>query len=81
MSLLPFTSSPINSRTDARWVNVTGDTMTGTLDMGTNAIILRSSDGSRWALTVGNDGALHTDLLLSNPGESMGLFPLTITYG
>lgn len=45
MALLPFGSPPGLSQTaaDTRYVNVTGDTMTGTLDVQTNGVVLQAA--------------------------------------
>ena len=67
---------------DARYVNVTGDTMTGELTMGTNAIVLEDSAGVEWKLTVNTDGALVTTEvvpILPLEGNPIGLL-LTLTY-
>jgi len=42
------------------FVNITGDTMTGNLTMGTNWVILEDSGGTEWKITVNTDGALIT---------------------
>lgn len=63
------------------FVNVSGDTMTGTLDMQDNYILLTSPNGTRYQLSVSNDGALLTEEYVTTglTGQSMGL-GLLFTY-
>ena len=65
---------------DSRWVNASGDTMTGVLNMGTNAIRMTDSNGVVWNLTLNTDGALVTTVNTSPlQGNPVGLL-LAITY-
>jgi hypothetical protein len=68
------------STADSRYVNVTGDVMTGTLDMQKNAIILQASDNTRWNLTIDTTGALiTTQITTPTPGTPIGML-LALTY-
>lgn len=64
---------------DDRYVNVTGDSMTGDLFFGSSAIgiILTSPGGSLWRVSVDDTGALVTSP--TEGGSPMGLL-LTLTY-
>jgi hypothetical protein len=67
------------TETDARYVNTSGDTMTGELDMQDNAIILKSDNNKRWKVTIGDDGNLiSTEIITINSGIPYGLL-LTLT--
>lgn len=65
------------SDADDAYVNANGDTMTGPLDMGTNAILLQDTDGIKWILTVNTDGSLQTSMSMA--GNPIGLL-LALTY-
>lgn len=62
---------------DSRYVNITGDTMTGDLDLQEHFLVLKASDGSRWRVSVETDGALRTSVIV-DPGSPIGLL-LTLT--
>lgn len=76
MALLPF-----GALTSLKKVlHLSGGTMTGSIVMGTNSIIFTSPSGYKYALTIDDSGALVTTQIISHVGESIGMFPLTITY-
>ena len=69
---------------DSRYVNVSGDTMTGDLNIEDNELLITSPNGSSWTVTVGNDGNLITeqysgpvDIVTGNP---MGAWLFWGTY-
>lgn len=65
---------------DSDYVNTDGDTMTGDLAMGTNAIKMTDSNGVVWDLTINTDGSLQTDLSITpSQGEPFGPW-LWLTY-
>ena len=56
------------------FVAVSGDTMTGELDMQSNAIILKASNGTRYKVTVEDGGNLKTSPIATTPIGSPWLF-------
>ena len=66
---------------DNRYVNTSGDVMTGELDMQDNAIILEASDATRWRVTVDTSGALVTTQIVTAglTGQPIGLL-LALTH-
>jgi hypothetical protein len=67
------------SELDDRYVNITGDTMTGSLDMQKNAIIMQSANNTRFDVIVENTANLKTTAKsITNNGIPYGLL-LTLT--
>lgn len=60
MPLLPFGAAPFKQTSDTTHVLKAGDTMTGTLDMQANIIILKDANGVNWSLAINTDGSLKT---------------------
>ena len=63
---------------DSRYVNVTGDTMFGNLDMGGNSILMTDNNGIKWRITVNTDGVLITTQETTTLGTPIGML-LTLT--
>ena len=64
---------------DSRYVNLSGDTMTGILNVSNYGIILKDSDGVNWLMTVDTDGAIITTRQATMTGQPIGLL-LSLTY-
>ena len=70
------------TQNDNRYVMVTGDTMTGNLDLQKNYLILQSDGGTRYRLSVANNGALVTEEIISTglTGQPFGAWLFRFTY-
>ena len=52
---------------DARYVKKSGDTMTGDLNFPVLGYVMRDSNGVRWKVTIGTDGAIVTTPVATTP--------------
>lgn len=53
------------AQNDSRYVNITGDTMTGDLNFPSTGYVMRDSNGLRWRVTIGTDGAFVINAITS----------------
>lgn len=58
------------------FVRISGDTMTGSLDLQKNALILQASDNSRWQVTVNTTGNLVTTKIVPSSGGGQTGVPI-----
>ena len=69
-----------NTELDTRFVNVSGDTMTGNLVLGTHFLSLTDSNGVVWHFTVDTSGAIVTapgEVVNIQTGQPIGLMGVT----
>lgn len=50
---------------ESKFVAVAGDTMTGDLNFPATGYVMRDTNGVRWRVTVGTDGALITTQIVT----------------
>lgn len=64
------------AQNDTRYVNTSGDTMTGNLEFPSTGFIM-NSETKRFIVTMNDEGALLSTDISTNAGKMMGLLCLT----